>query len=68
MRIDPVKFYEKNKARNWITEQGTPVKEWKKLLWRWNDKEDIKKTEPDKNSFQQNVYDFEKLEKELRRN
>lgn len=69
MRIDPVKFYKKNQERGWITKKGEPVKNWKRLMWSWNDKEDPEREkQPDKNSFMQNTYDFDQLEKDLVKN
>lgn len=70
LKIDPVKFYEKNQERGWITKQGQPIKRWKSLMWSWNDNEDSGKAAEVKSkySFQQNEYDFEALEKELRAN
>ena len=70
MQLDPVKFFMKNDARGWITKKGEPVKNWKLLMWSWNDKEDLKNTvkQPDKNSFMQNTYDFDQLEKDFMRN
>lgn len=66
--IDPKKFYEKNQERGWITKNGKPIKRWKSVLWSWAETEYIQKSKPDKNSFMQNTYDFEALEKDLVRN
>ena len=65
--IDPKKFYEKNEERGWITKNGEPIKRWKSVLWSWAETE-YQKPKPDKNSFMQNTYDFEALEKDLVRN
>ena len=65
--IDPKKFYEKNQERGWITKNGEPIKRWKSVLWSWAETE-YQKPKPDKNSFMQNTYDFEALEKDLVRN
>jgi DNA-binding MarR family transcriptional regulator len=64
--IDPVKFYEKNKERGWITKTGQPIKRWKALLWSWSENEDTKKT--DKNSFMHTQYNFDEIEQNLLRN
>lgn len=70
LKIDPVKFYEKNQERGWITKQGQPIKRWKSLMWSWNDNEDSGKAAEAKSkySFQQNEYDFDQLEKDLLKN
>ena len=71
LKIDPVKFYELNKDRNWITKKGEPVKRWKSLMLHWDENEIIEKPAPkiDKNSFMmQNTYDYEQLEKDYVRN
>ena len=70
LKIDPVKFYELNKDRNWITKKGEPVKRWKSLMLHWDENEIIEKPAPkiDKNSFMHNTYDFDQLEKDLVRN
>ena len=67
MRLDPVKFYKKNQERGWITKKGEPVKNWKRLMWFWNDKEDIKQAAK-QDEFMQNTYDFDQLEKDFVRN
>lgn len=73
LKIDPVKFYEKNQDRGWLTKKGEPIKRWKSIMWSWSDNEEAKPPQKaaeanNKNSFQQNEYDFEALEEELRAN
>lgn len=67
LNIDPVKFYEKNQERGWITKQGQPIKRWKSILWSWSEHEK-KPDSTEKNGMLQNTYDFDKLEQDLVRN
>lgn len=72
LKFNPVKFYEYYQAKKWIKKNGEPVKSWKLTMCRWSDTEvdpKEKATEAkSKTSFQQNEYDFEALERELRAN
>jgi hypothetical protein len=72
LKFNPVKFYEYYQEKKWIKKNGEPVKSWKLTMCRWSDNEiDPKKKAAEansKNSFQQNEYDFEALERELRAN
>lgn len=72
LKINPVKFYEYYQAKKWIKKNGEPVKSWKLTMCRWSDNEiDPKEKAAEANSktsFQQNEYDFEALERELRAN
>ena len=72
LKFNPVKFYEYYQEKKWIKKNGEPVKSWKLTMCRWSDNEiDPKEKAAEansKNSFQQNEYDFEALERELRAN
>ena len=72
LKFNPVKFYEYYQEKKWIKKNGEPVKSWKLTMCRWSDTEiDPKEKAAEaksKTSFQQNEYDFEALEKELRAN
>jgi hypothetical protein len=72
LKFNPVKFYEYYQEKKWIKKNGAPVKSWKLTMCRWSDTEvDPKEKAAEaktKNSFQQNEYDFEALERELRAN
>lgn len=72
LKFNPVKFYEYYQEKKWIKKNGEPVKSWKLTMCRWSDNEiDPKEKAAEansKNSFQQNEYDFEALEEELRAN
>ena len=72
LKINPVKFYEYYQEKKWIKKNGEPVKSWKLTMCRWSDQEiDPKEKAAEANSktsFQQNEYDFEALERELRAN
>ena len=72
LNFNPVKFYEYYQEKKWIKKNGEPVKSWKLTMCRWSDTEvDPKEKAAEansKNSFQQNEYDFEALERELRAN
>ncbi len=72
LKFNPVKFYEYYQEKKWIKKNGKPVKSWKLTMCRWSDTEiDPKEKAAEansKNSFQQNEYDFEALERELRAN
>jgi hypothetical protein len=72
LKFNPVKFYEYYQEKKWIKKNGEPVKSWKLTMCRWSDNEiDPKEKAAEANSktsFQQNEYDFEALERELRAN
>ena len=72
LEFNPVKFYEYYQEKKWIKKNGEPVKSWKLTMCRWSDNEiDPKEKAAEstsKTSFQQNEYDFEALERELRAN
>lgn len=72
LEFNPVKFYEYYQEKKWIKKNGEPVKSWKLTMCRWSDTEvDPKEKAAEANSntgFQQNTYDFEALEQELRAN
>lgn len=72
MNINPVTFYEYYQGKKWFKKNGEPVKNWKLTMCRWsaNEIEPKQKAaeEQAKNSFQQNTYDFEQLEQDLRAN
>ena len=72
LEFNPVKFYEYYQEKKWIKKNGEPVKSWKLTMCRWSDSEiDPKEKAAEaksKTSFQQNEYDFEALERELRAN
>ena len=72
LNFNPIKFYEYYQEKKWIKKNGEPVKSWKLTMCRWSDNEiDPKKKAAEatsKTSFQQNEYDFEALERELRAN
>ena len=72
LEFNPVKFYEYYQEKKWIKKNGEPVKSWKLTMCRWSDNEiDLKEKAAEaksKTSFQQNEYDFEALERELRAN
>lgn len=67
LKIDPVKFYEKNEERGWITKTGKPIKRWKSILWSWADKEQTNKPRAD-GVIKRNDYDFDNLEKQIAEN
>lgn len=67
LKIDPVKFYEKNEERGWVTKTGKPIKRWKSILWSWADKEQTNKPRAD-GVIKQNNYDFDNLEKQIAEN
>lgn len=67
LKIDPVKFYEKNEERGWVTKTGKPIKRWKSILWSWADKEQTNKPRAD-GVIKRNDYDFDNLEKQIAEN
>lgn len=67
LKIDPVKFYEKNEERGWITKTGKPIKRWKSILWSWAEKEQTNKPRAD-GAIKRNDYDFDNLEKQIAEN
>ncbi len=67
LKIDPVKFYEKNEERGWITKTGKPIKRWKSILWSWADKEQAERPRAS-GLIKQNIYDFSDLEQKLTEN
>lgn len=72
-QLDAQEFFKYYEDRDWMCGK-TPMKNWKNSLYAWNknqsrwSKEKIQQPKPDKNSFMQNSYDFDQLEKELVRN
>lgn len=67
LKIDPVKFYEKNEERGWVTKTGKPIKRWKSILWSWADREQTNKPIAD-GVIKRNDYDFDNLEKQIAEN
>lgn len=67
LKIDPVKFYEKNEERGWVTKTGKPIKRWKSILWSWADREQTNKPRAD-GVIKRNDYDFNNLEKQIAEN
>ena len=66
LTIDPLKFYQKNQDRNWITIKGDPVKNWKLLLRHWDRTEREEKNY--QNAMMHTQYDYNEIEKNLLRN
>lgn len=72
-QLDAQEFFKYYEDRDWFCGK-TPMKNWKNSLYAWNKNQSrwsnvkIQQPKPDKNSFMQNSYDFEALEKELRAN
>ena len=72
LHVDGEYFYHFYAALNWM--QGhTKIRDWREKLLSWDKSNKVSKDNKtrkaaDKNSFQQNEYDYEALERELRAN
>lgn len=67
--IDPEEFFNYYESVGWVCGK-VPMKNWKNAVIAWEKHQERwgTKKKKDKNSFQQNEYDFEALERELRAN
>lgn len=67
--IDPEEFFNYYESVGWVCGK-VPMKNWKNAVIAWEKHQERwgTKKKKDKNSFKQNTYDFDQLEKDLLRN
>lgn len=65
-KINPKTFYDYYTAGGWKDAKGNPVRNWKQKIITWEKHEPTDKGKVNKfNTFEQNTYDFEELERML---